>query len=103
MFTTFVTHELFWIKFQTQDTKVVLSLSEKEGMGVLGLKKCITTRLTKKENNELQLYLKTKKKIQVWKLSSDRWIEAVTTDVAVVPSETHLLPTGNKIYATETL
>lgn len=30
-------------------------------------------------------------------------MEAVAIDIAVVPSETHLLPTGNKIYATETL
>lgn len=30
-------------------------------------------------------------------------MEAVTIDIAVVPSETQLLPTGNKLYATETL
>lgn len=28
---------------------------------------------------------------------------AVAIDTAVVPSETHLLPTGNKIHASETL
>lgn len=98
-------YKLFWIKIQTQDMKVVLSFSE-EGGG----RQCQDWRNAsqidwqKKETNELQLYLKKKTQtFHIWKLSSDRWIEAVTTDTAVVPSETHLLWTGNKIYVTETL